>query len=245
MPKPQFNLAGYALVADRITSFYERFPTGRIFTDLISNGEEVVFRAEAYREATDTFPAATGWASERKNDGEINEVACLENTETSAIGRALANLGFTASRLRPSYEEMQKAERARLRFQSASNLPSDESDAQPILKVSEGRYGRDSSVSGVGDLRKRTNRGSTLGEVITNRTSDVLALLAEARKKKIPAHVLEKFSRQIGNGFLTEDDLGRMERQLRHWILNGYPNDPPKSSSEPDRAPNPVNTPSQ
>jgi hypothetical protein len=43
-------------------------------------------------------------------------VACLENTETSAVGRALANLGFTASINRPSREEMDKANRARARL---------------------------------------------------------------------------------------------------------------------------------
>jgi hypothetical protein len=43
-------------------------------------------------------------------------VACLENAETSAIGRALANLGFTASTKRPSREEMAKADRARRRL---------------------------------------------------------------------------------------------------------------------------------
>jgi len=37
MPKPQFNLAGYALVADRITEFYKRFPNGRIITNLVSH----------------------------------------------------------------------------------------------------------------------------------------------------------------------------------------------------------------
>ncbi len=66
MPKSQFNLAGYALVADRIIEFYERFPTGRISTVLVSHSDEIVFRAEAYRQADDTLPAATGWASERK-----------------------------------------------------------------------------------------------------------------------------------------------------------------------------------
>jgi hypothetical protein len=69
-----------------------------------------VFRTEKSR-----TPAATGWASERIGDGDINTVACLENTETSAIGRALANLGFTASKNRPSLEEMEKADRARQR----------------------------------------------------------------------------------------------------------------------------------
>jgi hypothetical protein len=112
-----FDATRYAPVAERITNFYTAFPSGRIVTDLVSRSEhEVVFRASVYRAASDASPAATGWASEREGDGDVNEVACLENTETSAVGRALANLGFTASRLRPSAEEMAKAARTRARF---------------------------------------------------------------------------------------------------------------------------------
>src|SRR6266540_2079904 len=119
MPKsdPNLPIDGYAPVANRITLFYEKYPEGRIVTELISNSaREILFKALVYRTSSDPNAAATGWASEREGDGEVNAVACLENTETSAIGRALANLGFTASRRRPSYEEMQKADRARQRL---------------------------------------------------------------------------------------------------------------------------------
>jgi hypothetical protein len=106
----------YAPVADRISLFYQRFPAGRIVTHLAMHNErEIMFRASVYRDERSRWPAATGWASERIGDGDINTVACLENTETSAIGRALANLGFTAGRARPSVEEMEKADRARQR----------------------------------------------------------------------------------------------------------------------------------
>lgn len=116
MPKfdAAFDPDSYAPVADRIRLFYDRFPSGRIITDLIARQRgEVIFKALVFRDLNDAEPAATGWASEREGDGDVNEVACLENTETSAIGRALANLGFTASARRPSREEMAKADRAR------------------------------------------------------------------------------------------------------------------------------------
>lgn len=119
MPKydSTFDLASYAPVADRIQQFYQRFSAGRIITELVSRHEgEIVFRALVYRDLTEPQPAATGWAAEREDDGEVNAVACLENAETSAIGRALANLGFTASTKRPSREEMGKANRARRRL---------------------------------------------------------------------------------------------------------------------------------
>lgn len=119
-----FNSDGYAPVADRIRLFYERYPTGRIATHLVCRTkEEVLFRAEVFRGPADREPAATGWAAEREGDGDINTVACLENTETSAVGRALANLGLVASKHRPSREEMEKADRARARLRRVSETP--------------------------------------------------------------------------------------------------------------------------
>jgi DNA-binding transcriptional LysR family regulator len=57
------ELADYALVADRITLFYERYPNGRIVTELHSRSErEITFRALVYRGEADSEPAATGWA---------------------------------------------------------------------------------------------------------------------------------------------------------------------------------------
>jgi hypothetical protein len=107
----------YATVAERLELFYSRFPQGRVNTELVSRTDgEITFKALVYRDVTEIPPAATGWASEREGDGDINTVACLENTETSAVGRALANLGFTASSKRPSREEMEKVARARTRL---------------------------------------------------------------------------------------------------------------------------------
>ncbi|MGH7485194.1 MAG: hypothetical protein ACREMS_02250 [Gemmatimonadaceae bacterium] len=109
-----FSPEQYATVAERIELFYERYPEGRINTELVTRADgEITFRASVYRGSLETLPAATGWASEREGDGDVNTVACLENTETSAVGRALANLGFTASTKRPSREEMEKAARVR------------------------------------------------------------------------------------------------------------------------------------
>ena len=119
----QFDPTFYAPVADRITLFYEACPRGRIVTELVSRTErDVVFKALVYRSADDPEPASTGWAAEREGDGEINLVACLENAETSAVGRALANLGFTASRERPSAEEMAKANRGRERYGARTSI---------------------------------------------------------------------------------------------------------------------------
>ena len=127
MPKSDLSIVSgdYAPVADRIALFWARYPNGRIITDILSRSErEVTVRARIYRSADERRPVVTGLASEREGDGDINTVACLENTETSAIGRALANLGFTASPNRPSAEEMQKVARERARFAYRAAPPS-------------------------------------------------------------------------------------------------------------------------
>lgn len=147
-----FDPAAYAPVAERISLFYETFPAGRIVTELVSRtAHDVVFKALVYRAADDREPSATGWAAEREGDGEVNEVACLENTETSAIGRALANLGFTASRHRPSAEEMAKASRAYRARAVESPTSSDAAGrvAEPIRLVGDALQRRADEVTDI------------------------------------------------------------------------------------------------
>ena len=129
-----FSPDKYATVAERIELFYSRFPEGRINTELVTREDgEITFKALVYRTAAETLAAATGWASEREGDGDVNTVACLENTETSAVGRALANLGFTASSKRPSREEMEKAMRVRRALSFRDAKPRDAANSQAAV----------------------------------------------------------------------------------------------------------------
>lgn len=99
-------LDNYTPVADRIAAFYAREPCGAIRTTLVTFDEKVwVVRAEVYRE-DEADPWATGYAHEVEGQGNVNRTSALENCETSAIGRALANAGFAATGPRPSREEM-------------------------------------------------------------------------------------------------------------------------------------------
>src|SRR4051812_37656873 len=88
MPKSTggFNPSQYATRAQRIALFRAAYPFGRIRTRLHSHHEgRVTFIAEVFRHADDAEPAATGWASEREGDSEINVAACIENTETTGM----------------------------------------------------------------------------------------------------------------------------------------------------------------
>lgn len=107
----KFNLEDYETVQQRIPRFLEKTEyRGRIITHMMSPLEcidTVVFKAEVFDGET---LLATGWAMEREGDGYVNKTSHVENCETSAIGRALANMGIHGDK-RPSREEMQKVER--------------------------------------------------------------------------------------------------------------------------------------
>jgi len=97
----QDRLKDYIPVAERIADFYGHHPNGRIITTIVEHKEEtgfVLMRAEVYREADDAQPSATGHAFEVKGQGHVNQTSHIENCETGAVGRALANLGLETKR---------------------------------------------------------------------------------------------------------------------------------------------------
>ena len=104
-----YDLSNYEEVKDRIPLFYERFPDGRIITEIVSEDEKhVTIKAYLYKDETQQGKGnamATGHAME-KPGGMIP--AYTEVCETSAIGRALANAYIFGdpSKPRPSKEEM-------------------------------------------------------------------------------------------------------------------------------------------
>lgn len=103
-------LNGYVEVNVRIEKFYEKYPNGRILTEIISweNGV-VVMKATVYRDQVDTNASASGHAYEKEGSTFINKTSALENCETSAVGRALAILGFEIKKSVASKEEVENA----------------------------------------------------------------------------------------------------------------------------------------
>ena len=70
-----------------------------------------MFKASAFREKDDAEPSATGHAFEERTQGYVNKTSYIENCETSAVGRALALLGYEISKGIASREEMAKVQR--------------------------------------------------------------------------------------------------------------------------------------
>jgi hypothetical protein len=104
----------YEPVADRVNKFWERYPAGRIHTEIVLiNENEVVVKASVFTDREDPRPAAIDFAQEKRGGTKITETNFLEVCSTSAIGRALATLNFQTKKdgkfLKPSREDMIRA----------------------------------------------------------------------------------------------------------------------------------------
>ena len=108
-----FNLQDYETVETRLEKWHGQYPDSRVETELIeaSNTRFIVF-CKLFKTEADSKPCATGLAFETITEKGVNSTSALENCETSAIGRALANAGFAAKGKRASREEMAKVNNA-------------------------------------------------------------------------------------------------------------------------------------
>ncbi len=108
-----FNLADYEPVEVRLEKFIKDYPDFRISTELeVIEAARYIVKAYLFKTATDSVAWATGLAEETVTSRGVNQTSALENCETSAIGRALANAGYAPKGKRPSREEMTKVVKA-------------------------------------------------------------------------------------------------------------------------------------
>ena len=104
-----FNLEDYETVEERLIKFWKEHPDGQIHTKLVSSTpSQYIVEASIFRTEADARPWTTGLAEETVQGRGVNATSALENCETSAIGRALANAGYATKGKRASREEMSK-----------------------------------------------------------------------------------------------------------------------------------------
>tara|TARA_R100000951_G_scaffold75562_1_gene63715 strand:+ start:772 stop:1758 length:987 start_codon:yes stop_codon:yes gene_type:complete len=127
----KFNLDNYETVEERLKQYWIDNPRGKIETNVVhitDDGTCVTIKAEVFVNTDDQYKCiSTGIAQETKGQGGFaNTDAWVENCETSAIGRALANWNYQGSKApRPSRQEMSKV----------GNKPADVKVEKPIEKT--------------------------------------------------------------------------------------------------------------
>ena len=117
-----FNPADYASVDERLPLFWKDCPRGRIVTELVvDDGTRIVMKASLFVTYEDHHPTTTGFAEEVRGSSMVNKTSALENCETSAVGRALANYQYQGGKKRASLEEMVKVYRQGEQPQTTTN----------------------------------------------------------------------------------------------------------------------------
>lgn len=105
-------LDNYEDVNTRIKRFRAEFPSARmvsVIEDMDLAAGWILFKAEIYREYEDHVPSATGYAYGHVGTYPANmKKWFVEDTETSAFGRAIAAL--TPSDARPTRQDMERVE---------------------------------------------------------------------------------------------------------------------------------------
>ena len=108
-----FNLEDYETVEERLIKYWKDHPDGQIHTEILDQSAgRFIVKASVYRTEADVRPWTTGLAEETIQGRGVNATSALENCETSAIGRALANAGYATKGKRASREEMGKVNKA-------------------------------------------------------------------------------------------------------------------------------------
>lgn len=111
---PHFNLNDYQTVQDRVDAFWKLWPKGRFDLDIVHmDSAQVVIRARVWTDKYDDDPVAVDFAEERVSQTGVNKTSFVENCATSALGRAISQLGgeLSPKGKKPSREEMEKVQR--------------------------------------------------------------------------------------------------------------------------------------
>lgn len=113
-------LKDYVSVNERLMKFREEYPDGIIHTEIIKWTDDgtIVMKAVIYRNPEEFERGvyiAVGHAYEQEGSSYINNGNALENCETSAVGRALAFMGYEIKSRLHRGKRLQTRRRAKMR----------------------------------------------------------------------------------------------------------------------------------
>jgi hypothetical protein len=134
-------LKDYVSVNERLMKFREEYPDGIIHTEIIKWTDDgtIVMKAVIYRNPEEFERGvyiAVGHAYEQEGSSYINNGNALENCETSAVGRALAFMGYEIKKSIASWEEVANAKaRQNAKKQAIQKTPKPATNQRLMKKI--------------------------------------------------------------------------------------------------------------
>jgi hypothetical protein len=190
---PRFNPDEYVQVNERLELFRKEHPEWGLVSTLDHyDDSRVVVRAVVTNEQGREI--ASGLAEEVRDSSPVNKTSAVENCETSAWGRALANLGYEVKRSIASREEMEKAQRLENpkpeRTQASVTAPPDPVKARQAKAIAAIEKMSSHQRTALRQLMAKHNVSQKPEEWGSAEVLDKLSMLVvEARKA--PAEVVE------------------------------------------------------
>lgn len=191
MADKTFDLGDYVQVNQRIAILYELYPQARLVTDKVKvltapdGKQRVMVKALAYRTPDDAHPAVGYSWMELPGTSTFTKGSELENTETSAWGRAIAALGILIDRSIASDQEV----KSKTQDPAPAKPPAIETVEGGLIGVAS--IGTSAPVDA--NLRQDETEGSNVGFVIGEGKAKVqvvaYGMLAEAVLPLIPGLV--------------------------------------------------------
>ena len=192
-----FNLADYETVEVRLEKFIKDFSDFRIATELeVVEKDRYIVKAYLFKTSSDSVAWATGYAEEKITDRGVNSTSALENCETSAIGRALANAGYAAKGKRPSQSEMKKVVAAQQPKPAVQDL------VQAIKAADKEPAEQDYWTTPVNEYMKVVDAPQTLEKAIEN----VASIIVTAEAAEVPQCKHGSMVWKTGNSTKTGKD---------------------------------------
>lgn len=147
----------YVLVNERVKAFRKNYPNYGLITTIVELSEKRVVMCATINNP-DGFPIATGYAYEDAGSSFINKTSYIENCETSAWGRALANLGIGIDGSMCSTEELGNA----LLNQSKPAKRTNESIAKQIDDMIDDEPLKTINIAAVNTLKAKLDEYNTV-----------------------------------------------------------------------------------
>ena len=143
------NIKGkqYVEVNERLRYFRENYKDWSLESEVIQKTENAITIKASIKDDQGRV-RANGIAEEIKGSTFINKTSYVENCETSAWGRALANLGIGIDVSVASFDEVANAINQQKRKQKKKKTISAERFEEALLAISEGKYTHEELRSG-------------------------------------------------------------------------------------------------
>lgn len=221
MSDKKFDLGDYVEVKDRIAILYELYPQARLVTDEVTiltapdDKQRVMVKALAYRTLDDPHPGVGFSWMELPGTTSYTKGSELENTETSAWGRAIASLGILIDKSIASGQEVQnkQAQRPVGQHDTPPDRPELDRPVDGLIGIAEVGKARDSDF----ELRE-TPDGWALGFRLTQGrkgfkvlTLDALAQAIATLRPTIEGQRVTVWGSMVDEAFDKRDADGKVQ----------------------------------